>query len=890
MENFKETTAIFKLNFFSLIDKTISSILPIQYEFPLENIETNIKEEKEYQEFIYSIIIPKLEQLINDNYSYYKIIAIEQKLKNDKNINIERIDSFEIKKLYNNQSIVIKLNEKSFREIRNDILIRLFIEFINKSNDKNYTYNFLNDKEYLDLLPLRKIVSYKKVIENNNKLSNYEFKLFISFVDFIKIINNNDLFIQFKFWFKFFLKKMNLMIVEIEYEYYINFMNKWNETELIKFVEINEITTIISNIFIEYINFILDIIDYYFNFVNKNKVLKKNINLYLIDNDNWLESFKEKLGEDFFNLKGLKIYNSINKNKITFEKLIFNNIYIKFYGKNSGYGLKKFLENINDNKLENIIIDINNFYDYEYLELIENDENMINKIKYNAVKIFSFLSKFLIKIKKNKLKSISLYIKGFNNNNILLKEIQEKFDDFIKGIIKLNSIIKNVKISFSNIFSKGSNCKSDSIYSFPIFNDKENLKFNVINDKKKKFKLILFDDSIKIRKNKIIDFYYFEQYSIKRIEKLSLGYFLNISELNRFFGKIKLYELCNMKKFTCFIKSNHKIDEKSLSTFFKLDWPKNTLTSIKIIFENFVKIFDYDNDNINSNYKHNSKYLVKLDMYKIFNSIIKEFYFKTGSKDDIKKIIFDNHQDDFEDTMIKEKKDDKYLEQRLNLIKFKKNQEKSIISTKITDDNNANMSNLQQSNNIFLQPKEGSISILLKNKRKKKYNYVNDIKSLEEYHSNNYYNNFIQSKQYQNYPLNNIYIIKAETYLKYFLNNNKKELLKNTYLYNEIIEVNNTGKKTGEKYKTFLNFKKSLIIINNNIRSILGLIYTLNKTKNKSLKKLTNTQLRYKVIHYQYYQRNPVLLDYIISFMNKPIYIYNDFKHSNKLFKKVIEG
>ena len=396
MENFKETTAIFKLNFFSLIDKTISSILPIQYEFPLENIETNIKEEKEYQEFIYSIIIPKLEQLINDNYSYYKIIAIEQKLKNDKNINIERIDSFEIKKLYNNQSIVIKLNEKSFREIRNDILIRLFIEFINKSNDKNYTYNFLNDKEYLDLLPLRKIVSYKKVIENNNKLSNYEFKLFISFVDFIKIINNNDLFIQFKFWFKFFLKKMNLMIVEIEYEYYINFMNKWNETELIKFVEINEITTIISNIFIEYINFILDIIDYYFNFVNKNKVLKKNINLYLIDNDNWLESFKEKLGEDFFNLKGLKIYNSINKNKITFEKLIFNNIYIKFYGKNSGYGLKKFLENINDNKLENIIIDINNFYDYEYLELIENDENMINKIKYNAVKIFSFLSKFLI--------------------------------------------------------------------------------------------------------------------------------------------------------------------------------------------------------------------------------------------------------------------------------------------------------------------------------------------------------------------------------------------------------------------------------------------------------------------------------------------------------------
>jgi hypothetical protein len=49
-----------------------------------------------------------------------------------------------------------------------------------------------------------------------------------------------------------------------------------------------------------------------------------------------------------------------------------------------------------------------------------------------------------------------------------------------------------------------------------------------------------------------------------------------------------------MKQFTCFLKSNHKIKEKSLATFFKLDWPKNTLTSIKIIFENFVKTIDIE--------------------------------------------------------------------------------------------------------------------------------------------------------------------------------------------------------------------------------------------------------------------------------------------------------
>ena len=86
-----------------------------------------------------------------------------------------------------------------------------------------------------------------------------------------------------------------------------------------------------------------------------------------------------------------------------------------------------------------------------------------------------------------------------------------------------------------------------------------------------------------------------------------------------------------------------------------------------------------------------------------------------------------------------------------------------------------------------------------------------------------------------------------------------------------------------------MNFKKSLVIINKNINNIFSLIYALIKTKNKNFLKLINTNLRYKIIHYQYYQRNTVLLDYIISFLNDPIFIYNDFKHSSKLFKKVIE-
>ena len=877
-------TAIFKLNFLSLIDKIISSILPIQYEFPLEKIETNIKEEQEYQQFIYSIIIPKLEQFINDNYSYYKIIAIEQKIKYDKIINGKEMNTNEIKNLLNN-NIIIKLNEKGFQEIRNDILNRLFIEFINKSNDKNYVYNFLNENEYLDLIPLKNIISFDIKNSENKKLGIYEYKISLSFENYIKIINNIDLFIQFKFWFYFFINKMSLTIVEFEYEYYTNLMDEEIKNEIINYESYSDIKKIISNIFMEYLNFSLDIINYSLNIKNLHKTPKPHINLYLIDNINWLVYLQEKLGEDFLNSKGIMNYKIKKVNNIAFEKLIFNNICIKLYGKYSIYNFKNLLDNTNINKLENILININYFNNYEYLELIQKDENIIKEIKKNATQIFSFLSKFLIKIKKSKLKSIVLFIKGFNNNNILSKEIKDKFDTFMKEVIKQGTVVKNIKIFFSNIFSEGKEYKSDSIYNFSCINENTYNRININNEKNSRFNLLLFDNNINIRKNKIIDFYFFENYSLKKIEDLCLGYFFNISELNRFLKKIKLYELFNLKKFTCFLKSNHKIDEKSLSTFFKLDWPKNTLASIKIIFENFVKYIDIENENININSQYN-KYLVNIDMYKIYNSIIKEYYFKTESKDDVNKLI----KGDLEGSMIEDKKNDNSLEQKLKIIKFKKSQDENIISTKNLEDNNTNMSYIQQSNNIFLQTKEGSINTLLKNKpkNKRKFYYINDIRSVEEYRDNNYYN-FTNSNKFQKYPLKYFYIIQSETYLKYFASNNKENLLKNSYIYNELIEVENIGKKTEDKYKTYLNFKKSLVIINHNVRSILALIFSLNKTKNKNMKKLINNKLRYKLIYYQYYQRTPVILDYIITFINNPIFIYNDFKYSSRLFKKVSE-
>ena len=214
-------------------------------------------------------------------------------------------------------------------------------------------------------------------------------------------------------------------------------------------------------------------------------------------------------------------------------------------------------------------------------------------------------------------------------------KIKDKFDEFMKELIRQNVIVKKIKIYFSNILNEendnkiNTKDKLDLIYSFPCLDENKYIKF--IPKKKKKFKLVLFDNNINIKKNKIIDFYFFEEYLLKRIEDICIGYFLDISELNIFLRKIKLYELCNLKKFTCFLKSNYKIKEKSLSTFFKLDWPKNTLTSIKIIFEKYVKNLDNENDNNNKN-SHYDKYLVNIDMFKIFESIIKEYYFKSSPK------------------------------------------------------------------------------------------------------------------------------------------------------------------------------------------------------------------------------------------------------------------
>ena len=232
----------------------------------------------------------------------------------------------------------------------------------------------------------------------------------------------------------------------------------------------------------------------------------------LIQYDNYITSDKNVKNEVE------EIKTSENKNILENKKaLYYNNIYIKLFGKYSIYQLESIFNIHNINSIENIIINIENFDNFEYLTLIQEKEEIINSIRENAIQILSSLNKFLIKMKKDKLKSIIFYVKYFNNNNILLTEIQEKFNEFMIELIKQSAYVKYINIFFSNIINEDdynldSYVKPDLIYSLPYLDEYEYKNVNVGKKNKKKFKVILFDNNIKIKNTQTIEFYFFEYY------------------------------------------------------------------------------------------------------------------------------------------------------------------------------------------------------------------------------------------------------------------------------------------------------------------------------------------------------------------------------------------
>ncbi len=265
----------------------------------------------------------------------------------------------------------------------------LLIDFINRSGRVNYTFMDGNDNDEDEnindykLLDLKKFISYKK-INIHNKIDDYLYKISFKFKDYVKIIINKEMHIQFKFWFHFLLQKIKINISSIEYEYYMNYNeikinNKHNYENGQKTINYNQlIKEKLINFLFEYENFI----DNLFNekssisiFKNMHKNKRPKVTLILINNMKWLNYLLIKLEKETYNIGKLlfnyitsvknvkneveEIKTSENKNILENKKaLYYNNIYIKLFGKYSIYQLESIFNIHNINSIENIIIKI----------------------------------------------------------------------------------------------------------------------------------------------------------------------------------------------------------------------------------------------------------------------------------------------------------------------------------------------------------------------------------------------------------------------------------------------------------------------------------------------------------------------------------------------------
>ena len=973
----KNDNPVFKLNFYSLVDEAIKIILGINYEFPLENIKTNVKEEQAYHKFIHMFFLPKLRQIITENKFYLKVAAIELKSR-DKSILYNDLSTH-----YSEDSVIF-LNEKLFEELRNDILNMVLIEFIDISDQgKNLnSYMSKQDKFYNDkLLCLKNFINYSKA-NNKNSANDYEYEVNLKFKDYILMVTDKktSLIKQFNFWFEFFLPKVQIKISSVNYEYYLNGIDSENYQSIMNMnYSMNDknldLETIIKNkmflLLADYEKKILEMQNNkfsVFNYTNYNNK-KPEATLILINNGVWMEIFLNKLEDDFpGTLKNIYEYNpneipnvfyshdnditknlnielnkhlhqisSINNintsiNKINFNlskkdnyNLFFNtnNLYhnilrIELFGKYSVHKLNNIIDkkhlNIQDSKsskIKEVIFDIDNFQTYEYLTLIKEKEELIEYIKENAINIFTSLTKFITILNKDKLKSITLNVKRYNANSVLLLEIQEKFNEFMIELVKQSAIIKNINILFSNdlpnqeganeIFSSmnsknANNYYEDLIYSMP---DLQEFDFE---EKKKKFRLVLFDNAIKVKNNSIVDFNYFEYYQVNRITKLVIGYFSNINELNLFLGKIKLYELCNLEKIICFLKSNRKINDKSLTTFFKFKWPKQCLKSILLIFEKFTRTKTQENLNKKGGTLDESKTTITttvnpLSMNKIFNSIIEANYFNVESYDVVEKLKLNKYHFDLGGTVVEKKPGDILSSKiKISIIKKKQSINTNTINTEMTITNNNDKNNknnnsnnnttvMQHSQNILLQTSQPTLNNIMDNNKKNNIKLFSEVNSINSNYRDSYMidNNFNRN----NYPLCNFVIINSETYLRYFLNHNLNTFLTEAFIFT----LNNNKNKIKEKYNESETFKNSFVIKNKEKNKLVSLFICFNNNENKDFQKIVNTRLKYKRVN-NYFNINsnrlPNIFDNIASFLNTRVIFYNDFKYSNKLFKKII--
>ena len=753
----------FKHFFTNRIDIIMKSILPIDYEFHLESYDIQQSTMKN-SIFPSKILFPFISRVIKDHKSYLEIESIELKNSNVFNFTANP---------YNEKGI-ITLSEKSFDELRDQILFMLLIEFIDNSKKKYSTQE--NDK----MLDLSKYIDYYKIGEKS-----YLFDVNFSFQNFLSIITDSYLVEQFYFWFSFFMPYLNCKIRNFEYEYFMYDLNETNSSD--------SLYNKIMYFFTEYISFCQNLI---------NKVKMENNILTLYNNYLWAEhilgDLKNKIGENRFkdylqqlvnyNLNQINILNTLllqQKLRRT-ENIIFNHLKLNFYGKNSSIKFDKFITgNLKENKVKSIIVNFLNFENFEYLLLMKEKEVIFENIVNNAVDILSNLKKAIMIADRKYLKIIHFSLKEFTSYKSYVNNIMFIFKELIKEIISKNSIL-HIQISFNN-YSNGvdiddmfynytfhpdeiiSNGFDDITFSCPELNiNEEKIIKKSLSSKNNlfpEFKLILFEKNIKVQINKSIDFNFLCVYNCERVTNLKLGYFINLSQLEICLSKLKLYKMYRLKKVTFFIKTNKGINQINLKKFFELQFPKQILTSIKIIYDKHIP---YDN----------------IDVFSLYEEIIVKNYFAKNSMDEIQLNKLPKYQSD----LTTKKQEGIY-----NLRKF-------------------NVSMLNDTSMISNNLIQGGHSLLLDstiNNRK------NELK-----------NNFSR------YPLELVLICCVEVYVQFKLNKNTLSKIFLDIPFNKKFDKDLQKKKLRDKFKNSIIVSEYSSKINEMLVWIIKKLDEKNGTKN----------------------------------------------------------
>ena len=529
-------------------------------------------------------------------------------------------------------------SNKSYSELNKTGLTSIESERINNNTTISNIYNYILDQMqfwfcfYMNYLSLNIVnVCYDTFITNkdNNEISNNAINM-----------NNNNNNNNNK---NSFIINVGNACNENQSISTTNKLNVITDNNNIKNEHDNESNIILSKIHYihyDYLNFIMNTIT---NTNPQYKVLTISNNEYYLE-----ELFTSFSNVDIIleNINCITMHPLYNTNNM---KLNFNNLILNIYGKKSLSSYDDFIIKQCNESVHSILIHLYNFEIYEYIALnVTNDYDVVKSIVNSGIEMLKGLKKVVEYLYRNmQLKVFAFDINNFTSYKSYVGSIINQVCDLINEVtckMNLHKMIMftnqeegvsvlNGKMSlccyemdnkYCNVYNKYKSSNendnseddndddeymNDSIYnanhcmhysqginSISVLNDiklnsnkclefVDKLISSSNSNSKNIYKLTLFETNIKIIKSQTIDFFYFRNFAINTITHLTLGYFTTITELNTFLHKLPLDNSTSLSKVKFLLKSNHNFSYTSFTTFFSFTWPKQTLTSIKLIYE-----------------------------------------------------------------------------------------------------------------------------------------------------------------------------------------------------------------------------------------------------------------------------------------------------------------